>query len=442
MAMCENWQLFVHDGRHNHAIGVCSHRHTQAVKLTEKQLIQIEQFRKSHVPPRNILRFFREQNVGCSVSSQKIYNIVAKIKKNRMQGQNTVEEVLCLSTIQDYTVFYRNHEDSNMLSDIVVAHPTSIEMLRTWPYVLIMDTTYKTNNAFMRNEQATTYRWVLQQIKHLYFSNTMSTENQEDVCETMPKASLEFSRTKEKHNAKSNHIFYIISTGPISKVREMRRLAKGVLNLVLPEDPGVTLTSPPEVAVTKGRKKTDSIKRDKSHWEYVSIAHQKIQKLSGSVSGSGTRSGLLPVRVLGQDPVGEGDRHELLGKGQNFVFGDEHQWPEVRRGMLYELEHSTNLYVNLVGSEERVNELVHRINWLLGSTTMLPLYSYSDHPEGTLVISFLTEERHFIQLNDMCPIPPLHFQWIHYRSEWVSNWADSYQHRIADWNARVSRNRK
>ncbi|KAI5649959.1 hypothetical protein M9H77_35964 [Catharanthus roseus] len=80
------------------------------------------------------------------VLSQKIYNVVAKIKKNRMQGRNTVEEVLCLSAIRDYTIFYRNREDSNMLSDIVVAHPTSIEMLRTWPYVLIMDTTYKTNN--------------------------------------------------------------------------------------------------------------------------------------------------------------------------------------------------------------------------------------------------------------------------------------------------------
>ncbi|KAI5671914.1 hypothetical protein M9H77_12278 [Catharanthus roseus] len=133
--MCENWQLFVHDGRHNHAISVYSHGHAQAAKLTEEQLIQIEQFRKSHVPPRNILRFFREQNVSCAVSSQKIYNVVAKIKKNRMQGRNTVEEVLCLSAIRDYTIFYRNREDSNMLSDIVVAHPTSIEMLRTWPYV-------------------------------------------------------------------------------------------------------------------------------------------------------------------------------------------------------------------------------------------------------------------------------------------------------------------
>ncbi|KAI5653233.1 hypothetical protein M9H77_30420 [Catharanthus roseus] len=102
-----------------------------------------------------------------------------------MQGRNMVEEVLCLSAQQGYTVFYRNCEDNNKLSDIVVAHLTSIEMIKTWAYVLIMDTTYKTNNllgfmynmpllevvgmtptgknftvatAFMRNEQVAIYR--------------------------------------------------------------------------------------------------------------------------------------------------------------------------------------------------------------------------------------------------------------------------------------------
>ncbi|KAI5671243.1 hypothetical protein M9H77_11607 [Catharanthus roseus] len=67
MTMCENWQVFVHDERHNHAIGVYTYGHAQAAKLTEEQLMQIEQFRKSHVPPRNILRFFREENVGCAI---------------------------------------------------------------------------------------------------------------------------------------------------------------------------------------------------------------------------------------------------------------------------------------------------------------------------------------------------------------------------------------
>ncbi|KAI5661848.1 hypothetical protein M9H77_21171 [Catharanthus roseus] len=77
MTICENWQIFIHDGRHNHAI----------------------------VP-------------------QKIYNVVAKIRKNRMQGRNMVEEVLHLTAKRGYTVFYRNREDSNVLSNIVIVHPT------------------------------------------------------------------------------------------------------------------------------------------------------------------------------------------------------------------------------------------------------------------------------------------------------------------------------
>ncbi|KAI5667163.1 hypothetical protein M9H77_17016 [Catharanthus roseus] len=135
----------------------------------------------------------------------------------------------------------------------------------------------------------------------------------------------------------------------------------------------------------------NSTKRDKSHWEHVSIAHRKIQKSSGSSSGTG--SGSWPSSGSGSGSRGRGrppraprERGRRRDCGQNFVFGDEHQWLEVRRRMLYELEHSRNLYVNLVGLE--------------------------------------------LQLNDMCSIPPLHVQWIHHHSEWVSNWADSYQHRL------------
>ncbi|KAI5657159.1 hypothetical protein M9H77_25952 [Catharanthus roseus] len=101
MAMCENWQVFVHEGRHNHAIGVYTHGHAQAAKLTEEQLIQIEKFRKTHVPP----------------LPRKYITSLRTLRRIRCRGET------------------RNREDSNMLNDIVVTHPTSIEMLRTWPYV-------------------------------------------------------------------------------------------------------------------------------------------------------------------------------------------------------------------------------------------------------------------------------------------------------------------
>ncbi|KAI5657364.1 hypothetical protein M9H77_26157 [Catharanthus roseus] len=194
MATNKSWQLFIHNGRQ---VAVYNHGHAQAARLMEEQLHQTEQFRKSHVLPRNIYDFSENKTLAAQLgNAHKIYNVVAKSKRNRMQGRNTVEEVLCLSAERGYTVFHRNREESNVLGDIVVAHPTSIAMLRTWSYVLIMDTTYKTNKynmplletvvmtptgknftvatTFMCNEQATTYRWILQQIKHLYFTYAMS----------------------------------------------------------------------------------------------------------------------------------------------------------------------------------------------------------------------------------------------------------------------------
>ncbi|KAI5653112.1 hypothetical protein M9H77_30299 [Catharanthus roseus] len=91
----------------------------------------------------------------------------------------------------------------------------------------------------------------------------------------------------------------------------MTRLAKGVLSSVLLEDPGVTLTSPPE---------------------------------DGPAS-------------------------------------PEH-WLETP-DLLYVIANAFNLCVMLIAQ--------------LYSTTVLPLYSYSNRPRGTLVIGLLIEQLHFIQ---------------------------------------------
>ncbi|KAI5682863.1 hypothetical protein M9H77_04091 [Catharanthus roseus] len=128
-----------------------------------------------------------------------------------------------------------------------------------------------------------------------------------------------------------------ISTRLISKVKEMYRLVKGVLSLVLPEDPGMTLTSPLEITATKGRWKTNSTKNRQG---------------SGSGYGSGSGS---DSRGRGKPPRARRDAspcstfpyieafpsfvHPFIenwknvnGDGNcgyqvvaNFIFGDEHQ---------------------------------------------------------------------------------------------------------------------
>ncbi|KAI5656697.1 hypothetical protein M9H77_25490 [Catharanthus roseus] len=170
MATCENWQLFVHDGRHNHAIGVYTLGHAQI---------------------KSVMHFGVETT-------------------NWAESEHSVLKIL----------FSTCHGD--------------------------LDTVFLNIDSLIEGQIA-------------------------DI-----KASLEFSRTKKNFNAKSNQILrmlvdieafwktleidschpsarqhgidsemrsltdllYQISIGPISKVREMRRLAKGVLNPVLPEDPG------------------------------------------------------------------------------------------------------------------------------------------------------------------------------------------------------------
>ncbi|KAI5668290.1 hypothetical protein M9H77_18143 [Catharanthus roseus] len=402
----------------------------------------------------------------------KIYNVIAKIKKNRMQGQNTIEKVLCLSAEWGYAVFYINCEDSNL---------KAIGMTPTGKNFIVA-------TAFIRNEQATTYRWkthrsecigkltkmvkdkevatrfvngswrtLINEIDEVeyhrkldvlktmwqrrpnllyYLFNTWLNPLAHKFCRVWTsevlhfrvntmnrveskhsvltlwlstchsdldtvffnidffiesqiakiKSSLDISKLKEKFYAKSNPILknisnnishlalkkiwleikraseivddpqnkyghYLrkshglpstcdlvaryehllplhsedvsvfwrtleirvdipsahawdmdseicdlasmldqISTGPISKDRECH-LIKGVLSPVLPEDPSALLTSPPEHVVTKGRRKTNSTKRDKSYLEHVFIAHRKIGKSSGFRSSSGSGSG-------------------------------------------------------------------------------------------------------------------------------------------------------
>ncbi|KAI5680370.1 hypothetical protein M9H77_01597 [Catharanthus roseus] len=318
MATNKSWQLFIHNGRHNHKVVVYNHSHAQAARPTEEQLHQTEQFRNSHVPPHNILQFLREQDVGCAVSAQKIYNVVAKIKRNRTQGRNTVEEVLCLSAEKGYTVFHRKREESNVLSDIIVAHPTSIAMIRTWPYILITDITYKTNKysmpllevvgmtptgknftvaiTFMCNEQATTYRWVwTSQVLHFGVETTNRAESEHSVLK----------------------VWLSTCHGDLDTV---------FLNID---------------SLIQGRLKSladQVLDREAGQIQVLVLVH--IEEVGRLVA---VEVGAMDVTVGNGVDRASGFTYEDCGFRvvSNFLFGDENHWVEIRKRMCFDLHHPT-----------------------------------------------------------------------------------------------------
>ncbi|KAI5669327.1 hypothetical protein M9H77_19180 [Catharanthus roseus] len=226
-----------------------------------------------------------------------------------------------------------------------------------------------------------------------------------------------------------------ISTGPIFNVREVKRLIKGVIHRVLPDDPSQPLSNSPETAVTKGRRKTNSTKRDKSHWEYV----------QGLILALVEEVGHLVAVGIGAEDVAVVDRVYQPLVVSNFLFGDENHWVEIRRRIIFDLRHHMQVYEQLFRSVERVKELIMQTNWEDGSapreywmntpdhlyviantfnlcvvflvrsqsTTVLPLVSNMDGPSRTIFVGLIEELQHFIQLQlvDGCPLPPLHIQW-------------------------------
>ncbi|KAI5656527.1 hypothetical protein M9H77_25320 [Catharanthus roseus] len=151
-------------------------------------LKQTEQFRKSHVSSRNILQFF----------------------------------------------FYRNCKESNALSDIVIAHPISIAMIRMWPYVLIMDTMYKTNKYNMPLLEAVGITPKNFIVATAFMQDVSVFWRTLEIGVNVPSAHV---RDIESEMRDLTSILDEISTCPISKVWKYRRLMKRILCLVLPEDP-------------------------------------------------------------------------------------------------------------------------------------------------------------------------------------------------------------
>ncbi|KAI5658216.1 hypothetical protein M9H77_27009 [Catharanthus roseus] len=199
------------------------------------------------------------------------------MKKKRMEGHKTVEEVLHQCNKRGYKCYWKNCEENNFLSDIVVAYPISILTMRTWPFVLTMDTTHKMSKynmalletvgmtptrktfsvaaAVMQNKKVETYVFAFRVRDH--------ESGQERICtiEAMDrkrhgdldtaflkidsliegqiaemKTTLEYSRLKEKEKDKSNPIIaqlrYNVSHLALKFIKdEIKRVLKILVDL-------------------------------------------------------------------------------------------------------------------------------------------------------------------------------------------------------------------
>ncbi|XP_028057117.1 protein FAR1-RELATED SEQUENCE 5-like [Camellia sinensis] len=138
----DDWMVDVACGMHNHAPTKHFEGHLFVVRLSEEETSLLVDLSKSMVKPKEILVTLKRNDALNVTTMKTIYNVCHRnnvIEKAQMQQ--------LLGELEKHNYIKRHRCDNNTMTatDLFWAHPVSLDLLRSFPKVLIMDCTYKTN---------------------------------------------------------------------------------------------------------------------------------------------------------------------------------------------------------------------------------------------------------------------------------------------------------
>ncbi|XP_074308223.1 PKS-NRPS hybrid synthetase cheA-like [Silene latifolia] len=185
------WKLFVRCGFHNHELDDNPFGHAKVGKVDQATKEKILNLSKSHVTVGDILT-----NVGDNeLTARQVYNIRQREKAKTRENRTVSEQLLKLLSENGYrhwfqTITVNEGGKRRELTDIIFCAPGSVDMLRQYRYVLVVDNTYNTNMykmpllevvdvtpthrnfsvffAFLQNEKEISYNWALKCMREVF----------------------------------------------------------------------------------------------------------------------------------------------------------------------------------------------------------------------------------------------------------------------------------
>ncbi|KAG5548619.1 hypothetical protein RHGRI_014088 [Rhododendron griersonianum] len=139
------WTVSVVNGNHNHPPAKQLEGHAYPARLSSEQsTMLVDMCVSSLSSPREILSLIKGKDEFHVSSMKTIYNARYKHGFKDRAGRSQMQYLL--AKLQEYGYIEFNRKDDNdCLKDLFWSHPTSGDMLRSFPRVLLMDCTYKTN---------------------------------------------------------------------------------------------------------------------------------------------------------------------------------------------------------------------------------------------------------------------------------------------------------
>lgn len=185
----DEWMLEVICGLHNHPASQHLEGHSYAGRLSAQETDTLVDLSKSMIKPKEILVTLKRQN-ALNVSTMKtIYNARQRHKTTEKAGRSQMQFLFDKLQEYKYITWHRSHDATDIVMDLFWAHLSSVDLLRLFPQVLIMDSTYKMNRyhlplfeimgvtstnltfsiafIYLQSEREENYTWALQILRNL-----------------------------------------------------------------------------------------------------------------------------------------------------------------------------------------------------------------------------------------------------------------------------------
>ena len=187
----DHWVFEVLNGSHNHTASLAKSAHPQYRRLALTSAVKqtILSASAAAVSPRQVLALIRQSHAETPLQSRDIYNALEREKLVALRGKSRLESLVDDLNNSNWTWALKTGETGE-ISHFFFATPASIELLRDYPEVLLMDCTYKTNRfgmpllvvvgvspllttfyaafAFVRGEKEDDYAWALAELHKIY----------------------------------------------------------------------------------------------------------------------------------------------------------------------------------------------------------------------------------------------------------------------------------
>lgn len=100
---------------------------------------------KSRVKPRDILATLKQRDPLNATTIKTIYNARQRHRTAEKGGRSQMQLLLGQLAEHGYNECHRQIDDTETVTDLFWIHMVSLELLRAFPHVLVMDCTYKKN---------------------------------------------------------------------------------------------------------------------------------------------------------------------------------------------------------------------------------------------------------------------------------------------------------